>query len=264
MGRLSVPWTLEMRGALLLAAHCAASAAYVPAPGGHVGTARFGEAAHVAACPARNAAPLGGLRCEMTKLETSAVQRMTKDFGKLCKNCPTLLQPRVDTLTEMIMGLPAAEREELLATVAQRVEAAGAEADGVRTPRETYDFQRTGVAGAGAGISPEPSPIPGALPAAPTGSMKKTNDDDKMQRKLMDKVDKYTGKLAKNEMKLQRAVRMLAVADKLIAAPDSERITTPLPEAAIDAMDKEIPMVGRVGLPVNIVFCVVPRRWHTL
>merc|ERR1712205_194566 len=98
------------------------------------------------------------------------------------------------------------------------------------------------MGGAGAGISPEPSPIPGALPAAPTGSMKKTNDDDKMQRKLMDKVDKYTGKLAKNEMKLQRAVRMLAVADKLIAAPDSERITTPLPEAAIDAMDKEIPM----------------------
>jgi hypothetical protein len=52
-------------------------------------------------CPAALlAAPLA-LRCEMNKIEASAVQRMTKGYDKLCKNCPTRLQPRVDTLTEV-------------------------------------------------------------------------------------------------------------------------------------------------------------------
>ena len=37
-------------------------------------------------------------------LEKSAVQRFTVGYDKLCKNCPTRLQPRVDTLTEMILG----------------------------------------------------------------------------------------------------------------------------------------------------------------
>jgi hypothetical protein len=46
--------------------------------------------------------PLGGVRSQMDKIEASAVQRMTKGYDKLCKNCPTRLQPRVDTLTEVL------------------------------------------------------------------------------------------------------------------------------------------------------------------
>jgi hypothetical protein len=49
--------------------------------------------------------PLCGLQAQMDKIETSAVQRMTKGYDKLCKNCPTRLQPRVDTLTEVCTDL---------------------------------------------------------------------------------------------------------------------------------------------------------------
>ena len=50
---------------------------------------------------ARRAPRVVGLRCQLDKVEASAVQRMTKGYDKLCKNCPTRLQPRVDTLTEV-------------------------------------------------------------------------------------------------------------------------------------------------------------------
>lgn len=49
----------------------------------------------------RSVPSVAGLRCQISKVEASAVQRMTKGYDKLCKNCPTRLQPRVDTLTEV-------------------------------------------------------------------------------------------------------------------------------------------------------------------
>ena len=59
---------------------------------------------------------------------------------------------------QMIMGLPAMERDELLAAVAQRMTTPTS--GGVSTPRELYDFQLTGrTAGSavldGAGVSTE-------------------------------------------------------------------------------------------------------------
>ena len=47
-------------------------------------------------------------------------------------------------VAQMIMGLPTGERDELLNVVAQRMEAADSEQQGVTTPREVYDFQLSG------------------------------------------------------------------------------------------------------------------------
>jgi hypothetical protein len=61
----------------------------------------YGSRGHEPLRLARGAPRVVGLRCQLDKVEASAVQRMTKGYDKLCKNCPTRLQPRVDTLTEV-------------------------------------------------------------------------------------------------------------------------------------------------------------------
>jgi hypothetical protein len=73
----------------------------------------------------------------LDKVETAAVKFLAYD--KLCDACPTRLQPRVETLKEMIMGLQEREREELLANVARRVEEGSVSE--VCTSRVVYDFQ---------------------------------------------------------------------------------------------------------------------------
>jgi len=55
---------------------------------------------------------------EMSRMEVKAVERMTKEFDKLCKTCPTRLQPRADNAAAMLLALPEEERKEAL----QRVE----------------------------------------------------------------------------------------------------------------------------------------------
>jgi hypothetical protein len=57
----------------------------------------------------------------MTKIEGAAVKRFTQ-YNKLCKTCPTLLQPKIATLEELIMGLSKTDRQELLDNVAERME----------------------------------------------------------------------------------------------------------------------------------------------
>ena len=82
----------------MLVAH---GAAVAPGSGLRISSAPGrGRGPSQARTPVPIAAPLA-LRCELNKIEASAVQRMTKGYDKLCKNCPTRLQPRVDTLTEV-------------------------------------------------------------------------------------------------------------------------------------------------------------------
>ena len=84
--------------AWMLVAH---GAAFAPGSGLRISSAPGrGRGPSQARTPVPIAAPLA-LRCELNKIEASAVQRMTKGYDKLCKNCPTRLQPRVDTLTEV-------------------------------------------------------------------------------------------------------------------------------------------------------------------
>jgi len=136
----------------------------------------------------------------------------------------------------MIVGLPADEREELFKMVAQRASAAGDAGEmheGVSSPREVYDFQLTGKIGmeaaAGAGMTPSMTEKSAtAMPAKGDKERMKLDQKDGMKdstyegsdkatMKLMEKMEKYRGKIAKNTMKLARAQRMLAVADILIA-----------------------------------------------
>ncbi len=259
--------------AALLLAHGAAEFSPASLAGATGGGARAGVSLRPPRTTAQPAAPLA-LRCEMTKLEASAVQRMTKGYDKLCKNCPTRLVPRADTLAEvrwlapilrvggsnfvapgrwpacvpraaaertrrcgaaqMIMGLPVDEREALLQTVAQRTEAAAGGAgpeqgqQGVATPRELYDFQLAGGTGGGAGLTPPmaesgPRPIGVEPPSAKAKmkmekeKMKMPEGGDKMQMKLMEKMEKCRRKIGESEMKMARVARLLAVADILIA-----------------------------------------------
>ena len=85
----------------------------------------------------------------LNKVEASAVKRF-KNYDQLCKTCPTLLQPRIETLEEMIMGLETSERNTLLAHVARRMErnqanettASSLASDaGIQTAKDVFEFQ---------------------------------------------------------------------------------------------------------------------------
>ena len=137
---------------------------------------------------------------------------------------------------QMIMGLPTSERDELLKVVAQRMEALETAGDeqvqGVRTPKEVYNFQLTGQVGAGAGMTPAPSvrgdgeqfgkmmekgKMKDEMKKDKMKDCKMQDGGEKMRRKLIEKMEKYRGKIDKNEMKLARAERMLAVSEALVA-----------------------------------------------
>ena len=199
----------------------------------------------------------------------------------------------------MIMGLTTGERDELLKVVAQRIDATSAAGDGemrggVSTPREVYDFQLTGqtpstmALNAGAGMTP-----PMVESSTRTTTMDKENtkmkedkmkmiedkmrgslgeEGDKMTMKLMGKIEKCREKVAKNEMKLARAQRMLVVAEMLLAQGKDAQVilacavemrhiiermfpervcmltlnvrheNSQIPECSTDAMDPEIAM----------------------
>jgi hypothetical protein len=80
----------------------------------------------------------------MDETMTWAESWFTVEYDKLCKNCPTLLQPQIDMLTEMIMGLSMEECHELLAAIAQ---CEATNEMGLRTPKEVYDFQLPAATG---------------------------------------------------------------------------------------------------------------------
>lgn len=106
----------------------------------------------------------------------------------------------------MIMGLPAMERDELLAAVAQRMTTPTS--GSVSTPRELYDFQLTGrTAGSavleGAGVSAEMDRRNDAVPTGlEEGKMEKAKkkgkgDFDRGEKKSWDgRVVTEDGKLA--------------------------------------------------------------------
>jgi len=162
-------------------------------------------------------------------LEKSAVQRFTVGYDKLCKNCPTRLQPRVDTLTEMIMGLPVEERHELLAAVARRVqmmEAAAQEQEtpasseeetknvstGLRTPKEVYDFQVAGLEA----VDPKKDKAKTEKSKKGDATDKTKNDLERALVKAMEKMEKARCKHTENERKLARVNHLLEVTTALL------------------------------------------------
>jgi len=133
--------------------------------------------------------------CQLNQVETKAVQRFTKDFDKLCKTCPSRIQPRADTLTEMILGLPEDEMKLLAAKVALRLSGHDAAA-------------LMGGAAAVAASEGVGSAMPAAA-AAPQMGMekemgmggKKMKEDKKME------VEMEISKMEKKAMKLRKKIK---------------------------------------------------------
>ena len=147
----------------------------------------------------------------LSAVEAKRVQRFTTGYDKLCKTCPTLLQPRVDTLTEMIVGLTEDERKELMANVARRLEEIGNEATGtmnrIQTSEDVYNFQTAGI----------------DVSTCSGGEVKKedvvlaVNPNQSSSEKLIRKLEKTKAKFEYNRRKAAKARRLLACCNALLA-----------------------------------------------
>lgn len=145
----------------------------------------------------------------LSTVEAKRVQRFTVGYDKLCKTCPALLQPRVDTLTEMILGLTEDERKELMANVARRLENSGNEATAaparIQTSHDIYNFQTDGM-----------------TPCADSEVNKKdvlvvAVQPNNCNQKLMRKLEKTKEKFEYNRRKAAKARRLLACCNALLA-----------------------------------------------
>jgi len=154
----------------------------------------------------------------MNKLETSSVKRFTIGYDKLCKNCPTRLQPRVDTLTEMILGLDDKEREELMSKVSKRLLDAQLQQIGdddtrkVTSSKDVYDFQT-----AGADVILEKQKLE---KEKRTHAKEEVSDNCRITKKMI-KI-KARGKLESNKQSAMRASRLLEVTRMLLSHRDSD------------------------------------------
>lgn len=156
----------------------------------------------------------------LSKIEAAAVQRFTITYDKLCKNCPTRLQPRVDTLAEMILGLPPDERDALLDRISrgrleQEEEQSKSSTPGARSPRDVYDFQT-------AGANLHVQPANGNEEKNTRGQVAITKNEEEqgvkiVDAKLLKKMEKARAKFDSNKQKLVKFRRLLAVTNALLA-----------------------------------------------
>lgn len=149
----------------------------------------------------------------MSKIEASGVKRFTVGYDKLCKNCPTRLQPRVDTLTEMILGLTDEERDELMQNVANRLveEQNQSEKEGkkVVSSMDLYEFQTSSVA-----VKPEQQkPKRKKSPQPASATIRKEADKCKAARK----IEKARLKFQSNKQNAARASRLLVITNALLS-----------------------------------------------
>lgn len=157
----------------------------------------------------------------LSKVDVVRVRKFTKNFDKLCKSCPTRIQPRVDTLTEMIFGLPVEERDELMDVISKRLkDAPTTDADEPQTrmaqsPRAVYELQTAGV----------------AVPDKEEKEKKKSSES-----KLRSKLDEARSKLESSKHKFEKASRLLKVTNALIAKPTTHGIENSI----LDALSGDI------------------------
>lgn len=156
----------------------------------------------------------------MKSIEAAGVKRFTIGYDKLCKSCPTRLTPRVDTLTEMILGLPDEERDELMHNVAKRLQEAQNHQEGeakVVSPRDVYEFQTSGVA-----EKPPKKQKMKKEKSSANNRQREEADNSKLSRKM----DKARMKFACNKQHAARARRLLAVTNALLSRHSHEKETT--------------------------------------
>ena len=153
----------------------------------------------------------------LSKIEGVAVDRFTIGYDKLCKSCPTRLQPRADTLAEMILGLPIEERNELMDTVAKRLEEENNHRPTPLSSRDVYDIQTAGVSiqVKEKKIKADKSSVTNA-PSMGTVFSSQQDDIDIVDAKLLKKMRKVRSSFESNKMKLAKARRLLAVTNALL------------------------------------------------
>ena len=159
----------------------------------------------------------------LNRIETTAVKRFTTRYDKLCKSCPTRLQPRVDTLEEMIMGLPVQERETLLSNIDQRINEGNVSS--IQSDEGVYYYQTTGQATeASVDINPPEQVARGVTLESSTSSIpqpekiSKQAKKEKSEDKAKSKMEKSRRKFEKSKADVVRIQRLLDVVDALLAA----------------------------------------------
>lgn len=155
------------------------------------------------------------------KLEKAAIARFN-NYDKLCKTCPTLLKPKVDTLTEMVVGLSPEERGQLFQAVALRLEQQQHDGnDGissfakVKAAEDVFRFQ----IGADVAYPADELTLPEILASSETIQ----NDDDE---KVRGKMDKLRSKFESNKYKLSQVQALLAQTNRLLSKRAETRGTT--------------------------------------
>jgi len=193
----------------------------------------------------------------LSKLEAKSVQRFTTGYDKLCKTCPTLLRPRVDTLTEMIVGLSEDERAELMTNVARRLDEVGNERTtkrGIQTSRDTYDFQASSNTCMQVGLTAEPQEprssrdtydfLASSSTCMQVDLTAEPQEPRSSNQKLIRKMEKARAKFEYNRRKAARARRLLACCKALLARdtlanePTIYKVPNPLDNDIYHDIDK--------------------------
>jgi hypothetical protein len=156
---------------------------------------------------------LFSVSCQLDKIETKAVEKFTTQYEKLCKTCPTRLQPRVETLIQMIVGLPPIEREELFSRI---------DAEGIRGGINSAD---------GGQVEIKSNMI------APTI---KLNTEFTPQLRISDTIKPEEDKMSKQKCKAAKTGRKLAVVRQLLAVFDTCSDPDFNPAPAATALAEEI------------------------
>jgi len=170
-------------------------------------------------------------RTPTSKLENAAIQRFTVTYDKLCKNCPTRLEPRVETITEMILGLPLEERQRLMMGLEKRFNADDEKHNNrgsVRSSQEVYAFQTKVIEGRGAfeessesSMRDEEEKIKSVLKDKLQMKVAAVDKEiittSKVNAKLLKKMNEARAKCDSNRHKLSKVKRLLLVTNALLS-----------------------------------------------
>jgi hypothetical protein len=152
----------------------------------------------------------------ITRLEAAAIKRF-QEFDKLCKTCPTTLKPRVETLTEMIVGLSETEREELWLNVAQRLESRQ-NVGGAKTPKEVLEFQTDSDAlRKSIEDTKESKETESTVTESSVSPLTRKADTDSSESKLLRKMSKTRSKIKDTNCKQARIQRLLHQTETLLS-----------------------------------------------
>mmetsp|Transcript_20982 Transcript_20982/g.32884 ORF Transcript_20982/g.32884 Transcript_20982/m.32884 type:complete len:263 (-) Transcript_20982:78-866(-) len=136
---------------------------------------------------------------EMDKVEVKAVERLVKQYDKLCKTCPTRLQPRLDNVAHMMLSLPEDERLQVMSQVKKSLKEGSADGNGLIDVKAVSQGMSMGQMKQESKEMDVPKPE-----MKPEKEMQMGQDKmAKKMRKLQEKIDKNMMKMMDREAKLK-------------------------------------------------------------